>query len=86
MKAKSQVAFGGKQIELDDGRTITADGARTCVFCPGSIGLYRDKTGEVVAMLHTIPYCEKFDRLEVEEFVHESAVALGLAADDEGSN
>lgn len=84
---KSKIIPIGQDTTLDDGSTARAGRVIECVFCTGHFGPYYDnRSGEPVALIHTIPYCERFESLDVEDFLHETAVKLGLVAEIEGQN
>ncbi len=53
-----------------------------CPFCGGKLGATLDKNGRPDGLVHEIPFCEKFDKLDVIEFI----TAVRKELEQKGSN
>lgn len=80
---KKQLVSMDDRLVVND-KVLTLRGSFDCAFCPGVVGSYTSETAE--ALVHTIPICQMFENLEVDDFMHESAKKKGMVPDDEGEN
>jgi hypothetical protein len=51
------------------GDSIEAEDPTPCAFCPGTLYITAGVGGGRVGLIHTVPTCETFDRLEVSDFL-----------------
>jgi hypothetical protein len=49
-----------------------------CPFCGGRLAYTVDADGRPDGLLHSLPTCNRYDDLEIDEFMHQANVARGL--------
>jgi len=57
-----------------------------CAFCGRQVSSFKSPDGERFGLLHELPMCETFERLDVLEFVRASRARLGITGGSDREN
>lgn len=65
------------------GNTYTAEDVGKCPFCGGTVSVVDEKNG-IAAVMHSMPFCEKFEAEEPEMFLRNMRMkVVGPMPDDD---